>query len=59
MNLPPPLTVREVANYLGVSDDVVRSLIAKKKLKAIKIGGQWRIFPADLAEYVISRLEKE
>ena len=55
---PPPLTVREVADYLGVGDDVVRALIKNKKLKAIKVGGRWRIFRADLAEYVISKMEK-
>jgi len=53
---PPPLTVKEVANYLGVSEDVVRGLIKNKKLKAIKVGGQWRIFRESLAEYVMSKL---
>jgi excisionase family DNA binding protein len=55
---PPPLTVREVAGYLGVGDDVVRSLINKKKLKAIKVEGQWSIFRADLAEYIMSKIER-
>jgi excisionase family DNA binding protein len=54
-----PLTVKEVADYLGVSEDVVRWLLNKKKLKGIKVAGRWRIFPADLMEYVMSQLEKE
>ena len=59
MSLPsPPLTVREVAHYLGVSPDVMRLLINKKKIRAKKIGGQWRIFREDLAEYLMSKMEK-
>jgi excisionase family DNA binding protein len=56
---PPPLTVKEVADYLGVSADVVRYEIKHKRLRAIKVGGQWRIFPEDLTEYVMSQLDKE
>ena len=56
---PPPLTVHEVADYLGTSADVVRSLIRKRKLKAIKVEGQWRVFRADLAEYIMTKMERE
>jgi excisionase family DNA binding protein len=55
---PPPLTVGEVASYLGVSPDVVRKLVRDKKLKAAKVGGHWRIFREGLVEYVMSKLEK-
>jgi excisionase family DNA binding protein len=60
MNVPtPPLTVREVANLFGVSDDVVRDRIRKKQLRAGKVGGQWRIRREDFAEYMMATFEKE
>jgi excisionase family DNA binding protein len=55
---PPPLTVADVANHLGVSADVTRDLLRKKKLRGGKIGGQWRIRPEDLAEYVMATFER-
>jgi excisionase family DNA binding protein len=54
----PPLTVKEVANYLGVSADVVRYEIKHRRLRAFKVRGQWRIFPEDLKEYVTAQLGK-
>ena len=55
---PPPLTIAEVANLLGVSDDVVRDRIRKKQIRAGKIGGQWRVRREDLAEYIMTVFEK-
>jgi excisionase family DNA binding protein len=47
--LPPPLrSSREVAEYLGVSIGVVYRLIRAGRLKAIKVGGQYRITPGAL-----------
>jgi excisionase family DNA binding protein len=43
---PPPMSPREVAEYLGVSIAVVYRLIRANKLAAVKIGGQYRISPA-------------
>jgi excisionase family DNA binding protein len=57
--LAPPLTVHEVANLLGVSDDVVRDLLRKRKLRGGKPGGQWRIKRDDLAEYMMTIFERE
>jgi excisionase family DNA binding protein len=54
----PPLTVAEVANLLGVSDDVVRDRIRKNQLRAGKIGGQWRVRREDLTEYIMTVFEK-
>jgi excisionase family DNA binding protein len=56
---PPPLTVHEVADYLGVSRDVVRELLRTKKLRGMKVGGHWRVSPVDLAAYVMRKLERE
>jgi excisionase family DNA binding protein len=52
------LSVSEVANRLGVSDDVVRDLLRKKQLRGGKLGGQWRVRREDLAEYMMAIFEK-
>lgn len=54
----PPLSVAEVAIYLSVGEDVVRDRIREKKLRAAKIGGRYRIRPADIAEYLMTQFEK-
>lgn len=48
------LTVRQVAQKLGLSEEWVRDLIQTKELKAIKIK-QWRIKPEDLEMFIKSR----
>lgn len=48
------LTVPEVAKKLDISEEWVRDLIARKEIKAVKIG-QWKIKPKDLEEFIKSR----
>jgi len=48
------LTVRQVAKKLGISEEWVRDLIARKEIKAVKIG-QWKISPQALAQFIKSR----
>lgn len=48
------LTVRQVAKKLGITEEWVRDLIAKKEIKAVKIG-QWKINPVALAQFIRSR----
>jgi excisionase family DNA binding protein len=48
------LTVPEVAKKLDITEEWVRDLIARKQIKAIKIG-QWKIKPDDLEEFINSR----
>jgi len=48
------LTVRDVAKKLGLTEEWIRDLIAKKEIKAIKIG-QWRIKKDDLENFMKSR----
>lgn len=48
------LTVRHVAKKFGLTEEWIRDLIAKKEIKAVKIG-QWRIKPADLEAFIDSR----
>lgn len=44
------LTVREVAEYLKIDDSNVRRMVKRGELKAVRIGGLWRIRPAVLRE---------
>ena len=48
------LTVRDIAKKFGLTEEWIRDLIAKKQIKAVKIG-QWRIKPADLEFFIKSR----
>lgn len=48
------LTVSQVAKKLDITEEWVRDLIAKKEIKAVKIG-QWRIKPTDLEAFIKSR----
>ena len=52
------LSLREVADLLGISSATVRRLIGKRVLPAARIGGQVRIDAADLRSFIAaSRLE--
>ena len=48
------LTVPEVAKKLDITEEWVRDLIARKEIKAVKVG-QWKIRPEDLQEFIESR----
>jgi len=48
------LTVRQVAQKLGLSEEWIRDLISKKELKAVKIR-QWKIRPTDLNDFIKGR----
>lgn len=48
------LTVRDIAKKFGLTEEWIRDLIAKKQIKAVKIG-QWRIKPSDLESFIKSR----
>ena len=53
-----PLNLREIADFLTVSEDVARYLLREKKIRGFKAGGQWRSMPQALCEYVIEQLSK-
>ena len=44
----PLYTVHDAADMLKVTESTVRSLIHDKRLRAIKIGKEWRIAEKDL-----------
>ena len=49
------LTVSEIAKKLDITEEWVRDLIARKEIKAVKIG-QWKIKPVDLEAFIKSRM---
>ena len=51
MGVNEVLTVKEVAEFLKVSRTQVRRMIESGDLKAIKVGREYRISLASLAEY--------
>jgi excisionase family DNA binding protein len=48
------LTVPEVAKRLDITEEWVRDLIARKEIKAVKVG-QWKIKPEDLEDFIKNR----
>jgi excisionase family DNA binding protein len=48
------LTVEDVAKKLDITEEWVRDLIARKEIKAVKVG-KWRIKPEDLESFIKSR----
>lgn len=54
MTLKDYLTVRQVAEQLGLTEYRIRQLIREKQIRATKIG-QWKIRPEDLDNFIKSR----
>ncbi len=52
------LTVDDVAQRIGLTQERVRQLIRQKKMRATKIGG-WLIRPQDLDGFIRSRTNVE
>jgi len=48
------LTLKEGAEYLKISEQVLRLLISTKQIKAKRVGRQWRIFKKTLDDYMQS-----
>jgi excisionase family DNA binding protein len=46
------LTIREVADYLKVTDRTIYRLAAAKKIPAFKVGGTWRFSLADIDRWI-------
>ena len=57
MTIKDYLTVRQVANQLGLTEYRIRELIREKQIRATKIG-QWRVKPQDLEEFIKARTNK-
>ena len=52
----PLLNIPTVATICGVSEKTVRRWINASELAAAKLGGQWRIRPRDLDDFIRDRL---
>jgi excisionase family DNA binding protein len=48
----PLLTVHDAASMLKVQEATVRSWIRDKRIRAIKVGKEWRIAHKDLEEFL-------
>lgn len=51
-NLPEVLTTKQLAEFLQVSDQTVKRAIKAGKLKAFKIGKDWRIEKEEVIKWV-------
>jgi excisionase family DNA binding protein len=45
-------TLREVAQYLKVTERTIYRLVAEQRIPAFKVGGSWRFRQADLDEWI-------
>lgn len=52
----PPLTIREAAEFIGVSVEVMRAIVRRNEVYGVKLGGQWRIQRHALNEYLITQI---
>jgi excisionase family DNA binding protein len=50
--IPQFYTVSEIASILKVHDQTVRALITKRKLGALRVGGEWRISQEQFDQFV-------
>ena len=55
MHSEEPLTVEEIAQQLRVHVETVRSWIRSGELDAIDVGGKYRIYRADLNDFLERR----
>ncbi len=46
------LTIKQVADYLKVTDRTIYRLAAAKKIPAFKVGGTWRFSRADIDQWI-------
>lgn len=46
------LTIREVADYLKVTERTIYRLAGGKKIPAFKVGGTWRFSRAEIDEWI-------
>lgn len=48
------LTLKETAEYLRVSGQTVYNMIKDRRIKAYKVGREWRFFRSDIMAYLES-----
>ena len=53
-----PMDVAELCRILNVGPSVARSLMRNGDIRALKVGGQWRTYPRDVAAFITAQLER-
>lgn len=51
------LTIKQVAEYLKVTERTIYRLAAAKKIPAFKVGGTWRFSRADIDNWIRKQSE--
>jgi excisionase family DNA binding protein len=51
------LTLKEVSEYLKVTERTIYRLAAGKKMPAFKVGGSWRFKKTDIDQWIKSQSE--
>lgn len=49
------LTIKQVAEYLKVTERTIYRLAAAKKIPAFKVGGTWRFRKADIDGWIVAQ----
>lgn len=52
------LTIKEVAEYLKVTERTIYRLAAAKKIPAFKVGGTWRFRTTDIDGWIADQSKK-
>jgi excisionase family DNA binding protein len=53
------LTPEDVAKRLNVSEYTVRRLLRTGELQGLKVGGQWRITPSAVKDYIDKQAKQD
>ena len=52
------LTIKQVAEFLKVTERTIYRLAAAKKIPAFKVGGTWRFRTADIDAWIAAQSQK-
>jgi len=52
------MTVREVADFLKVTERTIYRLAAENQIPSFKVGGSWRFRRADLAKWMSEQADR-
>lgn len=52
------LTIKDVAEYLKVTERTIYRLAAAKKIPAFKVGGTWRFRAVDIDSWIAAQSKK-
>ncbi len=58
VNPPKNLNVKEASQYIGISERFLRSLIAERKIRVVRIGNRVLFRLVDVDRWLQSKLER-